>query len=242
MLKMDTSARSFDFESLMGSGTGDAMKSMLLHHSWASVGGGRQLTVPRQARVRRHPSRVVARATGGLLVAQMTQFRATGRAMFAGEIPRQAIFTSKLGVGAKGGCCHRVPLEIITFHLILDPVGLLQGLFGFVMMGTIISHMERCYKSCDQFIEVGTNHKKHNFQLVFRGHHQKTKEPIEPLVFQMTEHMIKLPADEDTPEKRVDNIFRMVDHNEDHKISFDEFQGGGKQDPATILQSNFIIV
>ncbi|POW03313.1 hypothetical protein PSHT_11730 [Puccinia striiformis] len=52
----------------------------------------------------------------------------------------------------------------------------------------------------------------------------------------MTGQMVKLPADEDTPEKRVDKIFRMMDHNKDHKLTFDEFKEGSKQDP-TIVQA-----
>lgn len=48
--------------------------------------------------------------------------------------------------------------------------------------------------------------------------------------------MVKLPPDEDTPEKRVDKIFRMMDHNKDHKLTFDEFKEGSKQDP-TIVQA-----
>jgi Ca2+-binding EF-hand superfamily protein len=35
----------------------------------------------------------------------------------------------------------------------------------------------------------------------------------------MTGQMVKLPPDEDTPEKRVDKIFRMMDHNKDHKLT-----------------------
>ncbi|KNZ46519.1 calcium-binding protein NCS-1 [Puccinia sorghi] len=36
----------------------------------------------------------------------------------------------------------------------------------------------------------------------------------------MTGQMVKLPPDEDTPEKRVDKIFRMMDHNKDHKLTY----------------------
>jgi Ca2+-binding EF-hand superfamily protein len=39
------------------------------------------------------------------------------------------------------------------------------------------------------------------------------------IFFQMTGQMVKLPPDEDTPEKRVDKIFRMMDHNKDHKLT-----------------------
>ncbi|KAH9445478.1 hypothetical protein Pst134EA_022443 [Puccinia striiformis f. sp. tritici] len=46
--------------------------------------------------------------------------------------------------------------------------------------------------------------------------------------------MVKLPADEDTPEKRVDKIFRTMDHNKDHKLTFDEFKEGSKQDPMIV--------
>ncbi|KAH9454944.1 hypothetical protein MJO29_011743 [Puccinia striiformis f. sp. tritici] len=55
-------------------------------------------------------------------------------------------------------------------------------------------------------------------------------------IYKMTGQMVKLPADEDTPEKRVDKIFRMMDHNKDHKLTFDEFKEGSKQDP-TIVQA-----
>jgi len=55
-------------------------------------------------------------------------------------------------------------------------------------------------------------------------------------IYKMTGQMVKLPPDEDTPEKRVDKIFRMMDHNRDHKLTFAEFQEGSKKDP-TIVQA-----
>lgn len=51
----------------------------------------------------------------------------------------------------------------------------------------------------------------------------------------MTGEMVKLPADEDTPEKRVDKIFKNMDRNKDAKLTYDEFVEGSKQDP-TIVQ------
>ena len=42
----------------------------------------------------------------------------------------------------------------------------------------------------------------------------------------MTGQMVKLPEDEDTPEKRVDKIFRMMDHNRDHRLTCVRFSFG----------------
>lgn len=52
----------------------------------------------------------------------------------------------------------------------------------------------------------------------------------------MTGQMVKLPADEDTPEKRVNKIFRNMDRNKDAQLTYDEFVEGSKQDP-TIVQA-----
>jgi neuronal calcium sensor 1 len=76
-------------------------------------------------------------------------------------------------------------------------------------------------------------------------------------IYKMTGQMVKLPADEDTPEKvckdlrtrwyarapdillpsskRVDKIFRNMDRDKDAQLTFDEFYEGSKQDP-TIVQ------
>lgn len=71
-------------------------------------------------------------------------------------------------------------------------------------------------------------------------------------IYKMTGQMVKLPEDEDTPEKvchafhfrqengadirkRVDKIFRNMDLNKDAKLTYDEFKEGSKQDP-TIVQ------
>lgn len=72
-------------------------------------------------------------------------------------------------------------------------------------------------------------------------------------IYKMTGQMVKLPADEDTPEKvfssfypfllhlklflpkRVDKIFRNMDRDKDAKLTYEEFVEGSKQDP-TIVQ------
>jgi len=55
-------------------------------------------------------------------------------------------------------------------------------------------------------------------------------------IYRMTGEMVKLPADEDTPEKRVDKIFRNMDKDKDAKLTYEEFVEGSKQDP-TIVQA-----
>ncbi|CAD6575648.1 MAG: hypothetical protein CYPHOPRED_005754 [Cyphobasidiales sp. Tagirdzhanova-0007] len=55
-------------------------------------------------------------------------------------------------------------------------------------------------------------------------------------IYKMTGAMVKLPADEDTPEKRVQKIFATMDYNQDHRLTYQEFAEGSKKDP-TIVQA-----
>ncbi|KAK2466131.1 hypothetical protein APHAL10511_001773 [Amanita phalloides] len=55
-------------------------------------------------------------------------------------------------------------------------------------------------------------------------------------IYKMTGEMVNLPPDEDTPQKRVDKIFRNMDKNSDARLTFEEFAEGSKLDP-TIVQA-----
>lgn len=46
--------------------------------------------------------------------------------------------------------------------------------------------------------------------------------------------MVNLPEDEDTPEKRVKKIFRMMDKDDDGSLDINEFKEGSQRD-ATIV-------
>ena len=48
--------------------------------------------------------------------------------------------------------------------------------------------------------------------------------------------MVKLPEDEDTPEKRVRKIFRMMDKDENGSLDMQEFKEGSQRD-ATIVSA-----
>ena len=56
-------------------------------------------------------------------------------------------------------------------------------------------------------------------------------------IYKMTGEMVKLPSDEDTPEKRVEKIFKNMDVDKDAKLTFDEFVEGSKQDPTILAVS-----
>ncbi|WFD21495.1 Calcium-binding protein NCS-1 [Malassezia equina] len=53
-------------------------------------------------------------------------------------------------------------------------------------------------------------------------------------IYKMTGQMVKLPEDEDTPEKRVDKIFKLMDRDKNAELSFEEFKEGSKQDPSIV--------
>ncbi|QSL66507.1 hypothetical protein MERGE_000887 [Pneumocystis wakefieldiae] len=55
-------------------------------------------------------------------------------------------------------------------------------------------------------------------------------------IYKMVGNMVKLPEDEDTPEKRVNKIFKMMDKDCDGYLTLEEFREGSKKD-STIVQA-----
>ena len=55
-------------------------------------------------------------------------------------------------------------------------------------------------------------------------------------IYSMSGTIVKLPEDENTPEKRVDKIFKAMDRDKNSSLDFDEFVQGSKRDP-TIVQA-----
>ncbi|KZP00053.1 EF-hand [Calocera viscosa TUFC12733] len=53
-------------------------------------------------------------------------------------------------------------------------------------------------------------------------------------IYKMTGQMVPLPPDEDTPEKRVDKIFKGMDRDKDAKLTYEEFVEGSKRDPTIV--------
>lgn len=55
-------------------------------------------------------------------------------------------------------------------------------------------------------------------------------------IYLMSGTIVKLPEDENTPEKRVSKIFAAMDKDKNSSLDFDEFVEGSKKDP-TIVQA-----
>jgi len=53
-------------------------------------------------------------------------------------------------------------------------------------------------------------------------------------IYKMVGSMVKLPEDEDTPEKRVRKIFRMMDKDENGSLDMAEFKEGSKRDETIV--------
>ncbi|EPY83327.1 neuronal calcium sensor 1-like protein [Camelus ferus] len=65
---------------------------------------------------------------------------------------------------------------------------------------------------------------------VGRGVDGRGGPPLEPA----QGNTVELPEEENTPEKRVDRIFAMMDKNADGKLTLQEFQEGSKADPSIV--------
>lgn len=57
---------------------------------------------------------------------------------------------------------------------------------------------------------------------------------IQRLTILQVGSMVKLPADEDTPEKRVRKIFKMMDKDENGSLDMAEFKEGSKRDETIV--------
>ena len=57
-------------------------------------------------------------------------------------------------------------------------------------------------------------------------------------IYKMVGSMVKLPEDEDTPEKRVNKIFGMMDKDKNGELTMEEFKEGSKKDPTICAALN----
>jgi len=53
-------------------------------------------------------------------------------------------------------------------------------------------------------------------------------------IYKMVGTMVKLPEDEDTPEKRVKKIFKMMDKDESNSLTMEEFREGSQRDQTIV--------
>ncbi|ORY91151.1 hypothetical protein BCR43DRAFT_538306 [Syncephalastrum racemosum] len=53
-------------------------------------------------------------------------------------------------------------------------------------------------------------------------------------IYKMVGSMVKLPADEDTPGKRVNKIFALMDLDHNDYLTIEEFKAGSKKDPTVV--------
>lgn len=62
----------------------------------------------------------------------------------------------------------------------------------------------------------------------------RTSDDGAPDTEQQVGSMVKLPEDEDTPEKRVMKIFKMMDKDQNGSLDMDEFKEGSKKDETIV--------
>ncbi|RAO67236.1 uncharacterized protein BHQ10_003248 [Talaromyces amestolkiae] len=61
-------------------------------------------------------------------------------------------------------------------------------------------------------------------------------------IYKMVGSMVKLPEDEDTPEKRVKKIFGMMDKDENGSLDMEEFKEGSKRDETIVSALSLLVL